>query len=404
MKKGSDVVILGAGAIGCSIAYHLARRGTASLVVDRDSIGSRASGKAWAVVSYPPYIFAMAQSSGSYFGMPEGESVARWQDLYWAAYFRMASLALDIQEKAQVDIQFGAVPMTLLADSERAATSLGRLAEAMIQAGHSEPEWLGATEVRSIFPGIHPEVSGGLCLPQLQVEPYRYTLGLAQTAETLGARFRHGEVVGFDTEGERVVAVRLASGARVEADVVVIAMGPWSGQAASHLGVTIPAYITMEECVRLRAPRGYPLHSVTGNVEVISKVNGDLILATAEVRSKSQYFESKARPDFDCGLSETIKRENLEAASQLLPELLAEAEVTEHRGDLLAYGPPPFYQKPVLGGLEGWENVYVATRFGGMGINMSVGVGEVVADLVVDGTVSFGKRKMVEHLSKLDGR
>ena len=45
------------------------------------------------------------------------------------------------------------------------------------------------------------------------------------------------------------------------------------------------------------------------------------------------------------------------------------------------------------------ENGYVATRFGGMGINMSVGVGEVMADLIVDGDVSFAVKKMIEHLS-----
>ena len=50
----SDVVIVGAGVIGCSIAYHLGKRGMRATVVDRESIGTRASGKAWAVIPYPP--------------------------------------------------------------------------------------------------------------------------------------------------------------------------------------------------------------------------------------------------------------------------------------------------------------------------------------------------------------
>ena len=53
----SDVVIIGAGAIGCSIAYHLSKRGMRASVVERESIGTRASGKAWAVIAYPPTLF-----------------------------------------------------------------------------------------------------------------------------------------------------------------------------------------------------------------------------------------------------------------------------------------------------------------------------------------------------------
>ena len=179
----------------------------------------------------------------------------------------------------------------------------------------------------------------------------------------------------------------------------VIALGPWSGLVASSLREEIPAYVTMEECVRVKAPDGFPLHSLTGGLEIISRVDGDLILATAEVRSKEHYFTSKKRDDFDSSLSEEIKERNIAAGMKLLPDLLKQAEFVEHRGDLLAYGPAPFYQKPVMGRFPRWANGYVATRFGGMGINMSVGVGEVMADLIVDGDVSFSVKKMIEHLN-----
>jgi len=46
-----DVAIVGAGVIGSSIAYHLGKHGMSSVVVERESIGTRASGKAWAVIS-----------------------------------------------------------------------------------------------------------------------------------------------------------------------------------------------------------------------------------------------------------------------------------------------------------------------------------------------------------------
>jgi glycine/D-amino acid oxidase-like deaminating enzyme len=54
MTTGRDVIVVGAGAIGCSIAYHLGRRGISSCIVDRESIATRASGKAWEVFTYAP--------------------------------------------------------------------------------------------------------------------------------------------------------------------------------------------------------------------------------------------------------------------------------------------------------------------------------------------------------------
>ncbi len=58
MSARKDVIVVGAGVIGCSIAYHLGRRGISTCIVDRESIAVRASGKAWAVFTYTPAMFA----------------------------------------------------------------------------------------------------------------------------------------------------------------------------------------------------------------------------------------------------------------------------------------------------------------------------------------------------------
>ena len=393
-----DVVIIGAGVIGCSIAYHLAKKGITSTIIEKESIGSRASGKAWAVISYPPSLLGEALLPDSYMGMPGGETIARWQDLYWSGYYRMAELSLDIREKGKIDISFGAVPVTLFATSKQTETECKQLMAYLKENGYYEYEWLEPSDLETIFPGINPKVRGGLTIPELQVEPFKYTLGLAQAAESMGAEVRHGEVVGFNTKGGKITSVKLASGTRIEADVVVIAMGPWSGPAASWLGEKIPAHIAMAECLRVSVPEGFPLHSIYSDVTIISRVDGDLILASAEHASTSQYFESAKREDFNNSLSDKVKDKNIEAAMELIPDLLEKAELVEHRGDLVAYGPSPFYQKPILGRLQEWENGYIASRFGGMGIQMSVGVGEVMADLIVEKEVSFGVKKMIEYL------
>jgi glycine oxidase len=398
MSGGKDVVIIGAGVVGCSIAYHLAKRGIPSSIIEREAIGSRASGKAWAVISYPPRLLVSVKDPDNLYAMPEGETIAHWQGLFWSGYHRLADLALDIQEKGKMDIEFGVTPWTLVATSERTEMQYKGFMDDLKEGGHCEYEWLGPDDLRSVFPRINPKVRGGLTFPQLQVEPYRFTLGLGQAAEAMGAEIRHGDVVGFDTRGGRITSVKLASGKRVEADKVVIAMGPWSGQATCWLGKEIPVHVAMTECLRVRPRKGFPPHSLAADVQILSRVNGDVVLASAEVRSQSQYFEMKSRYDFDSRLSEEVKTMNIEAALELLPSL-EEADLVEHRGDLLAYGPSPFYHKPVMGRLPEWENGYIATRFGAFGIQLSIAAGEITADMIADGRIPYRVKHMMEHLS-----
>jgi glycine oxidase len=397
MSKKQDVVIVGGGVVGCSIAYHLAKKGIISTIIEKESIGSRASGKAWAVIEYPPHLLALASFPHGFWSMPESETIARWQYLLWSSYYRLADLALDIKAKGNIDIEYGVAPITLVAISAGWEAHVRQIMSYLKENEYYEYEWLEADDLRTIFPGINPAARGGLCFPQIQVEPYKYTLGLAQAAEAMGVEIRYGDVAGFKTEGRQIKAVKLKSGKNIAADAVVVAMGPWSAAAASWLGKEVPMTFVMDECLRIKPPQAFPMHSITAGVEILSRVNGDVILAVAEVRSKSSYFDLKTRPDFDSSLSEEIKNGNLEAATRLLPEL-EDAVLVEHRGDILAYGPHPFYFKPVMGFLPEWENGYIATRFGGLGIHTSVGVGEVMAELIAGGQVPAHVKQMMEYL------
>ena len=56
MSSKVEVVIVGGGVIGCSVAYHLSKLGVSSQIIERDAIASQASGKAWAVMSTPASI------------------------------------------------------------------------------------------------------------------------------------------------------------------------------------------------------------------------------------------------------------------------------------------------------------------------------------------------------------
>ncbi len=379
MASREEIVIIGAGVVGCSIAYHLAKQGVPSQIVEREAIAARASGKSWAVFAYPPRFFAMeGQPQEQLFSMPEG-SVQPWLELFWLGYHRLPDIALELKETAGVDIDYGELPWVRLAltaqqeDASKAALRLQR------ERGFHEGYWMEASDLKDLFPGINPQVRGGMVVPYLQVEPYRYTLGLAQVAEKRGVSIRQGEVVGFRRDGSKVTSAVLATGSEVMGDVFVLATGPWSGRSTSWLGRELPVLINREQCLRMEVPNRLPPYGLTApdGVTIVPKVSGNVILGHAGM--------ADLQTNFDVSLTtEELKMKLLDEALELLPTL-SEAKLVEQRGDFEAWSPPPKRIQPLLGRLPEWENVYVATRFGTLGMMMSPGTGRVMADLIVAG-------------------
>ena len=386
-----EVVIIGAGVIGCSIAYHLARQGVPSQIIERDSIAARASGKSWAVFAYPPRVLAMeGKPSDQLFSMPEG-GVRPWVELFWLGYHRLPDVVLDLKEKGGIDTGYGELTRIIIALSESEEESSKMSVSHLREAGYCEVGWFDADDIRAIFPDINPQARGGVVLPHLQVEPYRYTLGLAQAAEKMGASVRQGEVVGFRREGTRVTSVILATGTEVEADVFVLAMGPWSSQGTSWLGKELPIRINREQCLRVQVPQRLPPFMLTCGASIIPQVDGEVILGHAGVPDM--------QTSFDVSLTtEEAKTKLLDETVSLLPTL-KEAKLVEHRGDFEGWSPPPNHIQPVIGRLPEWDNTYIAARFGTMGMMLSLGAGQIMADLIIaDGRVPGRVKTMMEVL------
>jgi glycine oxidase len=396
-----EVVIVGAGVIGSSIAYHLGKRGMHSTLVERESIGTRASGKAWAVISYPPTLIAdevmhqpiCEQAGVDLAEMPADDTVGNWLYLFSSSYERMPDLALEIAERGGIDVEYGESPNTmLLTEAQLASEGRERLLAPYLRAGGIETGWLDAAQLRDLFPSLESKWVAGITNPEGQVESYKYTLGLAQAAESLGARVKQGEAVEFATRGDRITGLKLSTGELLEADHFVIAAGPWSRAVASQIGVDLPMGPFMTECVRVEVSGGLPFQTlVAGDHWIIPKVNGEVIL--------SRYVGSiSARDDFDDSLTEELRLRTVSGCAEVLPEL-REAKLLEHRGDLLALRASPPYQKPTLGRLPQWENGYLATHFAGLGINMSPAAGELMAELIATGRRPLRAAQVLAHLA-----
>lgn len=394
MATRKEIVIIGAGVVGCSIAYHLAKQGVPSQIIEREAIAARASGKSWAVFAYPPRFIGMeGQPQELLFSMPVG-SVGPWLELFWLGYHRLPDISLDLKETGGVEIGYGEIPWIRLVLTEQQEEASRKALALQREQGYHEGYWMEARDLRGLFPAINPQVRGGMVVPYLQVEPYRYTLGLAQVAEKKGVNIRQGEVIGFRKQGSRVTAAVLATGSEVMADIFVLATGPWSGRSTSWLGREMPVLINREQCVRMEVPKRLPPFGLTApnGMTIVPKVSGGVILGHAGMADLQTSLDVRLT-------TEELKMKLLNGAVELLPTL-SEAKLVEQRGDFEAWSPPPKRIQPVLGRLPEWENVYIATRFGTLGMMMSPGTGRVMADLILGGGRAPARFKhMLEVLS-----
>jgi len=323
-------------------------------------------------------------------------SIADWLYLLSSSYERMPNLALEITERGGIDVEYGeSLNTVLLAEADLDQQGREAHLAPYLRAGGVETGWLDAKQLREIFPSLSPEWQAGITNPEGQVEPYKYTLGLAQAAEQLGASMKQGEAVGFKIQGDRITGLELASGEILESDSFVIAAGPWSRQIASHLGVDIAMRMVMAECLRVEVPGGMPLQTlVAGDYWIIPKVNGEVILGP--------YVGSMSpRETYDDSLNEELKLKTLTECAAILP-VLEDAKLLEHRGDLLSMPAEAPSEKPILGRLPQWRNGYVATHFGPLGISMSPAAGELMAEMIATGKPPLRAAKALDHL-KLRG-
>src|SRR5919109_999047 len=224
MASTRDVAIVGAGIVGCSIAFELAKAGMQVWVLDRGGIGEESSAAAAGMLS--------GQHGVTDLG-------ARYQ-LHVEARDLHARLADELRELTGIDVGFcrwGVLELLFTPGDIRAAD---RCYAMQTQAG-LRVERLSREETLASEPALTPDLQGSIrYVDDAHVHNGRLTIALAEAARRAGAELRSGEpAVALVRQGERVVGVRTPAEA-VYAETVVIANGAWSSDLLRPLGLTLP--------------------------------------------------------------------------------------------------------------------------------------------------------------------
>jgi glycine/D-amino acid oxidase-like deaminating enzyme len=342
-----SVVVCGAGVIGASVAYFLSLRGVAVTVVERSGVACAASGKSGGFL-------ALDWCDGSPLG-----PLAR----------RSFALHAELARQLGADYGYRRMDTFMLAARERGA-ALGRH---RVEA----PAWLdGAAVVTAIL---------GSTQTTAQINPERFTAALIGGAVAHGASLRAGVVDSLVRRGGVARGVSV-DGETLEADAVVLAMGPWTGRLAGRLG--LPRIQGLKGySVTLAAP-GVPPHALFVDYrtadgknlepEIFPRPNGEVyVCGMADPAPLPDSPEAVAVSEASCAV--------LARAAGRVSTALAAAPIARRQA---CYRPVTDDGLPLIGRVPGADGAYVATGHGPWGMLNAPATGLALAELIVDGVAS----------------
>lgn len=357
----SDAVVVGGGIVGCAAAYYLARDGAKVTLFEKDSVAGHASG----------FAFGGILTRG---GAGEGHPL---NGLALAADRAHGELGQSLAEDSGVDPQYQHKAAVFLAMSEPEAESAKRAyRDYLRQRTHAtDLRWLGRSELSHIEARIGPSVVGGLYQGDaLEVEPYKLTLGLWQAAERRGAKLVNRAVTGLTRSGSRVTGVQ-AGAEKFAAGSVIVAAGPWSGEAGKWLGIDIPVGPLKGQILRLQAP-GPPMEVSFwwGGDYASSKPDGQLWVGTTE-----EHVGFNESPT--AGARDKIT----DSAVRALP-FLRDAHLVKQTACLR---PLTADRLPIVSTVPGVDGAVVATGAGRNGIELGPAMGLAAAHLALGRKPAF---------------
>ena len=356
MAEKTDVVVVGGGIVGCATAYFLASMGVKTTLIEKDALGSGASGFAAGLLN-PLHGL----------GIPGPlEGLARES-------FRIyLQLAEEVAAESGIDPQLRSSPCIYLAfnESER-KEGLEHLHLAERAEGFSA-RWLGFEELKSLEPKVSPQVIGGVCVEGTrQIDAYQYTQALAKAATAQGATISLATVRRLSRDNGRVSGVVLSDG-EINCDKVVLAMGPWTGEVEAWLGVPVPIGPLKGQILRLELT-GPPLkHSLyrSGGGYVTSKSDRLIWVGTTE-----------ERVGFDNEPTQEARDSIMKEALEIMPALSDSRLVLQ----TACLRPVSEDGLPIIDHVPGWDSVYLATGAGRKGILLGPGMARATADMVTSG-------------------
>jgi glycine oxidase len=357
VSASRDIVVVGAGIVGCAVAYELARRGASVDVIDMRAAGMGATQASAGVLA--PYIEA---TEGSALLDLTTRSLDLFDD-FVASVSIDSAVSIPYRRTGTLDVALDEAAMRAFRATAERLGQRGVAAEIVDRAGIHEQE-----------PHLADAAIGGLLIPQHgYVSAPELTRALAIASRRRGAQIiEHGAVRGIARDGDGV-AVETDRGSLI-GDAVVLAAGSWSASIAiDGISRRMPLRPVRGQLLHL-GWQGTPLRRVTWSPHcyLVPWDDGTLLVgATAE------------EAGFDERTTAAGVRGLLEAACTLLPHASSAAFL----GARVGLRPASSDELPILGASRILPNLMYATGHYRNGILLAPLTAKLVADAMLDGRI-----------------
>lgn len=352
MPESTDVAIIGGGAAGCAVAFYLGETGISSTIIEREGVGSQASG--YAAGGLNPL-------TGT--GIPGPLADFAWESfqLHMGLYPRLKTLT-------EIDYQLREVSEVMLTFDESGVAELQDVAARFTATDGFTASIADQSRVKQLDQRINGEFAGAVFKRgNYALDSQAFTVALGEAAQASGCTLRPGTVRGLEKSGGQVTRVLLEDG-EIDCGQVVLAMGPWSRRAEDWLDTYIPVDPLKGEILRMRLA-GEPLqHDVSGGgASIYSKPDG---LAWCGTTEDWRGFDRQPLPETRDRILAGVKR--------ILPSI-TDATIEMHTACLRPVTPDWL---PIIGRVQGYENAWLSTGAGKKGILLAPGFGKSIADMI----------------------
>lgn len=332
LKRPARIVVIGAGIVGASLAYHLASKGAQVTVVEAGGVASGVTGTSFAWIN-------TSCAGIDPIAALRGGAIAAWRQLET----QVPGLTVRWHGALSYGTQDGRVSSSsIVLDRSRIARLEPRLRQPPEQALY-EPE-------------------------QGALDAVAATHTLLAAAQALGATVRtHTPVLGFTVRDARVTGVETAAG-RIGTDMVVLAAGTGTASLAAQLGVDLPIHASPAIFLRYQAPPGLVRAIISNHAMEVRQAEDGTMLAAEDYLDDAP----ENQPAAIALRTASAIRDELEGAEAIAPELAC-----------IGLRPMPLDGVPVIGYLPQVGGVYVCAMH--PGVVLAAIVGQLASGEIVDG-------------------
>lgn len=374
----AEVVIIGGGIVGSSIAYHLTAAGCQDvLVIERETAqGKGSTGKSMGGVR-------------AQFATPVNIQMSLYSIPFYASFDERLGHPCDYRPQGYL----------FCATSERHLAYLRANFEKQVAMGLKDVRLITADEIRGMFPQLRGDdiVGGSFCSTDGFVDPYSAMVGFMTWAADHGAKlWKNAVVTGIQRDAQGVAGVETTKGT-ISTRKVVNAAGAWAAGIAKMVGVDLP----VEPLRRMLVPTE-PFDQFPHTAPMIIDMSNGFHFRPEGLGFLLAWNDPEETPGYKTDFEPAFIEKILTRAADRVP-MFENLAVNPKRAWAGLYEMTPDHH-PILGPAPGVPGFFLANGFSGHGVMHAPATGRILSDLILSGKTALIDASLLDLARFAEGR